>query len=204
MSGQYHFHGLSPCWRDSALSRRTHLIGWALDGFGIYVEYDPGGRLVSSAELDACHGRTSTVDWDGKEVRMYHYDATLDFPYLIGCFRGTPITSATGLDLGGGPAAGGGPGGPPPGRAMSLPSGWREADGALERTFELESFPAAIAFVNAVARIAERENHHPAIAISYRNVTLRFWTHTRRRDHRARPRARRALRRARRLGASSS
>jgi hypothetical protein len=37
---------------------------------------------------------------------MYHYDATLDFPYLVGCFRGTPIASATGLDLGGG-----GPGG---------------------------------------------------------------------------------------------
>ena len=61
---------------------------------------------------------------------------------------------------------------------MSLPAGWREADGALERMFELESFPAAIAFVNAVARIAERENHHPAIAIAYRNVTLRFWTHS--------------------------
>ena len=117
VSGQYHFHGLSPCWRDSALSRRTHLVGWALDGFGIYVEYASNGQLVSSAELDACHGRTSTVDWDGKEVRMYHYDATLDFPYLVGCFRGTPITSATGLDLGGGGpgTAAGGPAGPPAG-----------------------------------------------------------------------------------------
>jgi hypothetical protein len=31
---------------------------------------------------------------------MYHYVATPDFPYLVGCYRGTPITSATGLHLG--------------------------------------------------------------------------------------------------------
>ena len=113
VSGQYHFHGLSPCWQDSVLSRRTHLIGWALDGFGIYIEYDSKGRMLSTSDLDACHGRTSVVDWDGRMVRMYHYDATLDFPYLVGCYRGTPITSATGLQIGG-PGNGSG-GQPPPG-----------------------------------------------------------------------------------------
>ena len=61
---------------------------------------------------------------------------------------------------------------------MSEPAGWSEVDGALEREFRFESFPAAIAFVNAVARIAERENHHPDIAIAYRTVTLRFRTHS--------------------------
>jgi hypothetical protein len=111
ITGQYHFHGLSPCWRDSALSRKTHLVGWALDGFGIYVEYDASGKELSSADLDVCHGRTSVVDWDGKKVRMYHYDATQDFPYLVACYRGKPITSATGLGIGGG---GGGQGRPPP------------------------------------------------------------------------------------------
>jgi 4a-hydroxytetrahydrobiopterin dehydratase len=60
----------------------------------------------------------------------------------------------------------------------TVPEGWAEVDGALEREFELETFPAAIAFVNAVARLAERENHHPDIRISYRKVTLRWWTHT--------------------------
>jgi len=111
ITGQYHFHGLSPCWQDSALSRKTSLVGWALDGFGIYVEHDAKGQLLSSADLDVCHGRTSAVDWDGRRVRMYHYDATLDFPYLVACFRGTPITSATGLGIGGG----GGAPPPPPG-----------------------------------------------------------------------------------------
>jgi 4a-hydroxytetrahydrobiopterin dehydratase len=55
---------------------------------------------------------------------------------------------------------------------------WPEVDGALERTFELPSFPEAMAFVNRVAELAEAENHHPDIAISYRKVTLRWTTHS--------------------------
>jgi 4a-hydroxytetrahydrobiopterin dehydratase len=55
---------------------------------------------------------------------------------------------------------------------------WHEADGALERSFELDSFVEAIAFVNRIAELAERENHHPDIAISYRTVTLRWTTHS--------------------------
>ena len=58
------------------------------------------------------------------------------------------------------------------------PADWTEVDGALQRTFELESFPAALDFVNRVGALAEAEDHHPDIAISYRQVTLRWWTHT--------------------------
>ena len=55
---------------------------------------------------------------------------------------------------------------------------WSEVNGALERTFELNSFGEAIAFVNRVAALAETENHHPDIAIAYRKVTLRWTTHS--------------------------
>ena len=58
------------------------------------------------------------------------------------------------------------------------PEGWNEVDGALERTFELPSFAEALAFVQRVGELAEAENHHPDIAIHYRRVTLRWWTHT--------------------------
>ena len=58
------------------------------------------------------------------------------------------------------------------------PEGWTEVDGALERTFELPSFLEALEFVNRVGALAEAEDHHPDIAISYRKVTLRWWTHT--------------------------
>jgi 4a-hydroxytetrahydrobiopterin dehydratase len=54
---------------------------------------------------------------------------------------------------------------------------WIESDGALERTVELPSFPAAIEFVNQVAALAEEANHHPDIAISYKKVTLRWTSH---------------------------
>ena len=66
------------------------------------------------------------------------------------------------------------------------PPGWDEVDDALERTFELESFLDALDFVNRLGALAEAEDHHPDIAISYRKVTaihynrvtLRWWTHT--------------------------
>ena len=58
------------------------------------------------------------------------------------------------------------------------PEGWSEVDSALERTFQLESFVEALAFVNRVGELAEAENHHPDIAIHYNRVTLRWWTHT--------------------------
>ena len=59
-----------------------------------------------------------------------------------------------------------------------MPDGWSEVDGALEREFLFDDFVGSIAFVNRVAELAESENHHPDIAISYNRVTLRWWTHT--------------------------
>ena len=61
---------------------------------------------------------------------------------------------------------------------MADPDGWSEVSDALERTFELASFRHALDFVNRVGELAEREGHHPDIAIDYKQVTLRWWTHT--------------------------
>ena len=61
---------------------------------------------------------------------------------------------------------------------MSNLQDWAEVDGALQREFELSSFAEAIAFVNRVAELADAENHHPDIAISYKRVTLRWTTHS--------------------------
>ncbi len=60
---------------------------------------------------------------------------------------------------------------------MATP-GWEEVDGALQRAFRFDDFAHALAFVNRVGELAEAENHHPDIAISYNVVTLRWWTHT--------------------------
>jgi len=56
--------------------------------------------------------------------------------------------------------------------------GWGEQENALVREFELPSFPAAIAFVDRLAELAEGENHHPDIDIRYRKVTVRWTTHS--------------------------
>jgi 4a-hydroxytetrahydrobiopterin dehydratase len=56
--------------------------------------------------------------------------------------------------------------------------GWQEQDNALVREFEFKSFSEAIEFVDRLADAAESENHHPDIDIRYRNVTVRWTTHS--------------------------
>jgi 4a-hydroxytetrahydrobiopterin dehydratase len=57
-------------------------------------------------------------------------------------------------------------------------SDWPEVDGALEREFVFDGFPAAIAFVNRLAEAAEAADHHPDITISFKRVTVRWTTHS--------------------------
>lgn len=54
---------------------------------------------------------------------------------------------------------------------------WRVEGGALRRSFRFADFRHAIFFVNAVAAIAEREDHHPDVTIRYRDVDLALTTH---------------------------
>jgi 4a-hydroxytetrahydrobiopterin dehydratase len=61
---------------------------------------------------------------------------------------------------------------------MSGEETWAEKDDALERVFRFADFVEALAFVNAVGALAEREGHHPDIAIHWNEVTLRWWTHS--------------------------
>lgn len=91
--GIYHHHDIPSCLMSKAGGADTStLIGYAFDGFGIYIEKDVYGNLLTNANLDECHGRTSKVMWDGKPTVMYHYDATLEYPYTVGCFKGKPVT----------------------------------------------------------------------------------------------------------------
>lgn len=92
----YHYHDVSACLQTTASSApgSSTLIGYALDGYGVYLERDAQGDLPTDADLDACHGRTSTVMWDGNPVDMYHYDVTLEYPYFLGCFHATPVSGS--------------------------------------------------------------------------------------------------------------
>ena len=55
--------------------------------------------------------------------------------------------------------------------------GWRLIDDALEKTFTFKNFHETIGFVNAVAFIANTENHHPDLTVSFSRCTVRFNTH---------------------------
>jgi hypothetical protein len=90
--GAYHRHALSEC--TPHIHENVALVGYALDGFGIFSPYDATGKELTSADLDECHGTTSTIAWEGKTVNMYHYVMTRDFPYSVACFRGTPTRNA--------------------------------------------------------------------------------------------------------------
>jgi 4a-hydroxytetrahydrobiopterin dehydratase len=59
--------------------------------------------------------------------------------------------------------------------------GWTLCAGnapAIERTFTFADFHATMAFVNAAAYIAHREDHHPDLHVSYRQCTVRYSTHS--------------------------
>ena len=89
ISGVYHYHWISTCIDDKRLADgHSALVGYAIDGFGIFGRYGEGGKLLSSADLDECHGHTHAIEWNGRRVVMYHYHATWDFPYTVGCLRG--------------------------------------------------------------------------------------------------------------------
>jgi 4a-hydroxytetrahydrobiopterin dehydratase len=60
---------------------------------------------------------------------------------------------------------------------MNVPSGWTSDGKALVKTFDRGDFDGSIAFVDAVAVVANRLDHHPDIALSWNTVTIRTWSH---------------------------
>lgn len=127
-TGVYHYHSVSTCV-DTKTEPDGHsaLVGYIIDGFGIYGRLDVGGRRLTSTDLDECHGHAHEVAWEGQRRVMYHYHATDDFPYTAGCLRGAynresvraisgPPPGQGGMRPPGPPGGPGGPGGqrPPP------------------------------------------------------------------------------------------
>lgn len=54
---------------------------------------------------------------------------------------------------------------------------WKKVGRTIRCTREFKDFPAAIGFVRAVARVAEKAWHHPDIDIRWNRVTLALTTH---------------------------
>ena len=63
-------------------------------------------------------------------------------------------------------------------RALGARPGWTRRNSALTRTFEFPTFAAGIAFVNRVAQVADKMDHHPDIDIRYTKITFSLSTHS--------------------------
>lgn len=88
--GEYHYHTLSSCIKD--ISVHT-VIGYALDGYPITGPTVAKDNVLTTSDLDECHGITSAYYVNGQSVTGYHYVMTQDFPYSISCFRSMPINA---------------------------------------------------------------------------------------------------------------
>ena len=59
--------------------------------------------------------------------------------------------------------------------------GWKlHGDGdaiAIEKTFAFKNYLRTMAFVNAVAYLAEQQNHHPEMLVQFMQCSVRFNTH---------------------------
>ena len=59
--------------------------------------------------------------------------------------------------------------------------GWKlTGDGekvAIEKTFSFANYFETIAFVNALAWVAHRQDHHPDLSVHYNRCVVRFNTH---------------------------
>lgn len=56
--------------------------------------------------------------------------------------------------------------------------GWTIAGGRLTKTFSFANFHETMAFVNAVAWVAHREDHHPDLAVGYGRCRVDWNTHS--------------------------
>lgn len=54
---------------------------------------------------------------------------------------------------------------------------WEMSDNAISKTFEFKNYYQVLAFVNAVAWMTHREDHHPDMAVSYNKCRVEYSTH---------------------------
>ena len=84
--GMYHYHFAPLCMKNIAneefVTNPLIQIGWSFDGYKIKGLAD---RKTHYPEIDICNGH----EHDGE----YHYHATRDFPFFMGCYAAKPQSS---------------------------------------------------------------------------------------------------------------
>jgi hypothetical protein len=80
----YHYHFLPERFDTERLpDGHSGIAGYIRDGFTLYGYQGVGGIEMTNADLDECHGHSHGT-------LGYHYHATIEYPYTVGCYRGVP------------------------------------------------------------------------------------------------------------------
>ena len=60
---------------------------------------------------------------------------------------------------------------------LKLVKGWTVADGKLVKAYPFSNYYQTMAFVNALAWISHREDHHPDLTVGYNKCRVEYATH---------------------------
>jgi len=63
------------------------------------------------------------------------------------------------------------------GEMLGQLKGWLLEDGKLVKLYPFANYHHTMAFVNALAWISHREDHHPDLAVGYNQCRVTYWTH---------------------------
>jgi 4a-hydroxytetrahydrobiopterin dehydratase len=61
--------------------------------------------------------------------------------------------------------------------ALAQLKGWIVEDGKLVKLYPFRDYHETMAFVNALAWISHREDHHPDLTVGYNKCRVAYWTH---------------------------
>lgn len=60
---------------------------------------------------------------------------------------------------------------------MKQLKGWILEDGKLVKLYAFRNYHETMAFVNALAWVSHREDHHPDLEVHYNKCRVTYWTH---------------------------
>lgn len=63
------------------------------------------------------------------------------------------------------------------GQLLQQLDGWQQHGQTISKSYPFKNYYQAIAFVNAIAWLSHREDHHPVLTVSYNSCTVTYSTH---------------------------
>ncbi len=62
-------------------------------------------------------------------------------------------------------------------KLMKQLQGWQQHGNLIGKTYHFKNYLPTIAFVNAIAWMAHREDHHPELQVAFDSCTVEYSTH---------------------------